>query len=343
MSIYAQYFDGINASPQTVYVEQINHLLILKTTQGQIVKQLSQNEYKVQPAIGKTQRIIELPMGAHLRLTQESLSTLIPTAHPSNFWSILHHVENHLGLVSLTLVGAILASLAFMRWGVPLLAYTTASFTPPAIEVQLGQQTLDALDEPKLGYFMTSALSASEQANVTQQLVQLCSQTKSCPTYTLHFRKSHPSIGANAFALPGGQLVLTDALFKLAKNSNEVTAVLAHELGHIKKRHALRQILQSSLSGLLIVMLTGDFSSIAASIPTAMLHLQYTRDLEKEADDYALASMLKACLPTRSFADILLRLDQQSHQGASIPEFLSSHPATQKRIQPFIDSNVTCL
>ncbi len=343
MTITADFFDGKHAGAQVVMLAIANDQLSITSGDQTVNTQLSLKSCTIQPALGQSRRIIELPDGGHLSLSRESFEALIPARHKSTFWRKLHAIENNLGLVAIALIAVIALSVAFVRWGVPALAYTTAKLTPLSVEQTLGQQALDAMDEPKVGYFKPSQSSLLQQKQISQHLASMCKKTQQCPTYTLHFRQSRPSIGANAFALPGGQVVITDDLIKLANNNDEIISVLAHELGHVKERHALRGILQSTISGLLIVMLTGDFSSLAASIPTAMLHLQYTRNLENEADHYALQSMLTACIPTGAFADMLTRLDKNAGKGLALPELLSSHPDTAKRVQPFIDANATCL
>jgi Zn-dependent protease with chaperone function len=74
--------------------------------------------------------------------------------------------------------------------------------------------------------------------------------------------------------LPGGYLVITDELIDLAKNNDEIVAVIAHELGHVKGRHALRQTLQGTVSGLIIIAITGDVSSIASGLPALMMNMR---------------------------------------------------------------------
>lgn len=343
MSVNADFFDGKHAGAQAVSVAIANDQLSVTSGDQTVNIQQPLKNCTIQPALGQSKRIIELPEGGHLSLSREAFESLIPPQNKNTFWRKLHFIENNLGLVVIALLAVVALSAAFVRWGVPALAYTTAKLTPLSIEQKLGQQALDAMDEPKIGYFSPSQTSQQAQKQIAQHLKSMCQKTQACPSYTLHFRHSRPTIGANAFALPGGQVVITDDLITLAKNNDEIIGVLTHELGHVKSRHALRGILQSTISGLLIVMLTGDFSSLAASIPTAMLHLQYTRDLENEADQYALQSMLTACIPTGAFANILTRLDNSADKGLALPELLSSHPDTAKRVKPFIEANATCL
>ena len=80
-------------------------------------------------------------------------------------------------------------------------------------------------------------------------------------------------MGANAVALPAGIIIMTDALVELSENDEELAAVLAHEIGHVRNRHALRALLQNSVVAGSIILVTGDASSagsIAAGIPTLL-------------------------------------------------------------------------
>jgi Zn-dependent protease with chaperone function len=116
------------------------------------------------------------------------------------------------------------------------------------------------------------------------------------PAHELKFRGGG-KIGANAFALPGGFVVLTDELVALAETDLEIIAVLMHELGHVEMRHTLRQTLQGALPGLLLAAMTGDVDSLASGLPAALMQLRYSRQMETEADAYALASLRHACVP----------------------------------------------
>jgi predicted Zn-dependent protease len=72
-----------------------------------------------------------------------------------------------------------------------------------------------------------------------------------------------------------------------------------------------------------------------------MMNMSYTRELETEADNYSLRSLEAACIPTKSFATLLLRLEK-SLGGTSVPEMISSHPDTKARIIPFLKNHSTC-
>jgi predicted Zn-dependent protease len=141
-------------------------------------------------------------------------------------------------------------------------------------------------------------------------------------------------IGPNALALPSGIVVVTDSLVELAHSDAELIAVLAHEIGHLRQRHTLRRMLQGSATALLIVAITGDVGSImslAAALPTVLLNSSYSRDFEREADDFALDYLQRRSISPQALGDILLRMEKSSGGGSDIPDYLSSHPSTRER------------
>jgi Zn-dependent protease with chaperone function len=155
-------------------------------------------------------------------------------------------------------------------------------------------------------------------------------------------------------------MVVTDEIITLSKNDTEIVAVLAHEMGHVKMRHAFRQSIQGVLSGLILAAITGDVSSIASGLPAVLMQMRYSREHETEADMYALNALQKACLPPKAFVDILQRLQNQaegnkdSGDGKSVKkaqtkqsfdpvaEILASHPDTEVRIKPFLQAKQHC-
>jgi predicted Zn-dependent protease len=155
--------------------------------------------------------------------------------------------------------------------------------------------------------------------------------------YKLHLRNC-AAIGPNAFALPGGPVVLTDQLADFGRDFSEMTAVLAHEVGHVRLRHGLRTLLQGAGLAALISTLAGDaaaITSIAVTLPTVILQSGYSREFEDEADTFALARMKEIGISPRAFADILDRLEKaRTGKGASRSrDYFSTHPLTAARIE----------
>lgn len=354
MQFDADYYDGISPRGKRVQVKVEGEYFlfsVITTLPNASVKQenlrVRINDCDVQARLGGGKRLIDLPDDSRLETDYKDLESCLPEKPASRFWKMMHYAETNLTIVIASFVGIVLFSIMLLIYGVPLGAKYAALAIPPSVEKDLGKKTMETLDNDQYGYFEPSELPISRQNDIKAALANLCKKTANCPDYALNFRKS-PVIGPNAFALPGGEMVITDELIALSQNNDELVAVLAHELGHVKGRHAMRQILQGTISGLIIVSVTGDVSSVASGIPTFMMTMSYTRELETEADNYSLASLKTACIAPKAFASMLMRL--QASVGGSddkkdktnIPEMLSSHPDTKARVIPFLKAEQRC-
>jgi len=201
---------------------------------------------------------------------------------------------------------------------------------PVEAEAALGRETLAGMEQYFLG---PSKLPAARQERLRTRFEALTRAGGEAVPYRLEFRAS-PVIGANAFALPSGIIVMTDELVKLVRNDQEVLAVLAHELGHVRHRHTMRRLLESSATALIIAGVTGDIASttsLAAAAPTLLLQTKYSREHEREADAFAIELMGKGGVEPRHFAAMLARLEGEAPRRGGLPGFLSSHPPTEER------------
>lgn len=326
----ADYFDGqtSRAHPVRAAVED-GQLHVLGKS---IELAFPLDRIHVAPPAGQARGVVHLPDARELHSADHAalleLSRLTSSAQPER-WA--HLLESRLHYALAALVVAVLIVFAGLRWGVPVLAEGVAHTLPVSLEKRLGKESLSLMETI---YLSRSTLPATRQHDLNQQLDKLC-KAQGCPAHRLYFRASR-ALGANAFALPGGTVVVTDQLVKLAQHDQEVLAVIAHELGHVERRHSLRLALQSIGAGVLLVAITGDigsFSDLAAGLPSLLLQSGYSRDMEREADAYALAWLNTACIPPKRFADILGRIDKDVSDEASL---LHSHPGTMERIRPFL-------
>jgi Zn-dependent protease with chaperone function len=152
---------------------------------------------------------------------------------------------------------------------------------------------------------------------------------------TLHsallFRASS-QLGANAFTLPDGTIVLLDDLTTSIGDDSHILAVLAHELGHAHEHHGLQLLLRGSAVGAFLTFYLGDISQLLAAAPVALIHARYSQEFEQEADDYGAALLKKHGLSPGLLADDLGRLSKL-RPDASGGGYLESHPPTDKRIR----------
>ncbi|QPF83550.1 M48 family metallopeptidase [Bradyrhizobium genosp. L] len=136
----------------------------------------------------------------------------------------------------------------------------------------------------------------------------------------------------NAFALPGGKIYLFDGLLAKAENPDEVAGVLAHELGHLRHRDSMRELIHNGGSSFLIGLLFGDITGSGALIfaSRSLVTASYSRDAESNADSFAIKTMHKLGRPAKPMGELIFRVTgKEAGKGISIA---SSHPLTEDRL-----------
>ncbi len=291
--------------------------------------------------VGNVRRSLRFPDGALCEMFGDAGLDQLLGRSDHLLQRVLNGWERNLSLALLALVLTIAAVVGFIKFGVPLIAKQVVNVIPYASEARLGKDSLAFLDK----FLMEpSKLPADRRRQVTALFQGMKSRLTQAEDYRLEFRSSD-EIGANAFALPGGTIVVTDRMVELAGNDEELAGVLAHESGHIRARHSLRHVLQSTGSGLLIAAVTGDITSItslSATLPTTLVNAGYSREFENEADDAAVAYLLKTGIKPKIYAQMLAKLqveqDKDQHQQEKSrfwtpADLFASHPSTLERIK----------
>lgn len=225
---------------------------------------------------------------------------------------------------------------ALYVWGVPAAARAALDVVPPALDQEIGAGVLAQLDEEIL---QPTRLPPERQQRIREALARAVAAQPpgSVPAHRLEFRRS--KIGPNALALPDGSIVLTDELAELAGDDLEMlTGVLAHELGHLRRRHGMRLLLQAGAVGLLASLVVGDFNALLSAAPVLLGQAGYSRDAEREADAEAVAILNAARLSplalVRFFEAMAAR--QATHPAlAALGIAIGSHPADAERIAFF--------
>ena len=298
---------------------------------------------RVEPPVAGTRRLLHLPGGAQLQTDDDAaLRALFPRSNPLETW--VHGLEGRWAYA----LAAVAVAAGFTWWcavyGLPLAAELASAHVPTSIEAKLGDRALESIDQTLCG---PTAIDAGKQGELSRNFAALTAGQGDGYTYRLEFRACK-GMGANAFALPGGAVVLTDALVKLAQNDAQISAVLAHEVGHVRHRHGLRLAIQAAGLAALIATLAGDAVSItglAVTLPTALLQSGYSREFEDESDAYAFRRLKEIKLSPKYFAEILARIEESRNKDpdgnrGSGPErrrsdlgYLSTHPSTAERIE----------
>ncbi len=176
-------------------------------------------------------------------------------------------------------------------YGLPVAARGITALVPTSADEAIGRNALSQID----GRWMKpSKLPLADQERIRARF--LAGVKKQYPSNTpaiqLNFRKSE--IGPNAFALPGGIMVMTDELVELVKDDETVLGVLGHELGHITRRHGMRQLVQVGVLQGVLSIAFGDYGSLITAAPLILGSMAYSRAHEREADDDSIAYMRAA-------------------------------------------------
>lgn len=134
----------------------------------------------------------------------------------------------------------------------------------------------------------------------------------------------------NAFAMPGGYVVVNAGLVNSAKSADELAAVLAHEVQHIEQRHSLQQILHQLGWATLLAVFVGDAGTITSIVLLQLGNTAFNRELEAQADSGGIAAMMRAGVPPQAMASFFKTLRENSSE---VPALLSTHPTTDERIK----------
>jgi predicted Zn-dependent protease len=138
----------------------------------------------------------------------------------------------------------------------------------------------------------------------------------------------------NAFALPGGIVVVTTGLLRKADDETEIAGVIAHEIEHIIQRHVLAGFLRDAVLSAIWALTMGDYAGLLVIDPSTayrVANLEFSRSDEQEADAGAVQRLHRAGLTHRGLSRFFERITAEQELGDG-PEWLSTHPATESRI-----------
>lgn len=264
---------------------------------------------------------------------------------PPGLHALAQHMAASWRLLALSTAACVGLSALVWLYGVPLAASAITRALPVPWDTQLGTQALQTLDQ---SWLKPSSLPDERRQQITRDfaaLIQKAWPDGSAPAYRLEFRAARqhlkspgPASGANALALPGGTLVLTDELVAVAE-PDALLGVLAHELGHVQRRHATRMAVEGALLGTGVAVIAGDVTSMLATAPVLLATLSFSRAHELEADCYALATLQRAGVSAAPLASLLETIARAPADSAtSRSDVLSSHPSTPARAQLLRDA-----
>ncbi|WP_342117092.1 M48 family metallopeptidase [Pseudoduganella sp. OTU4001] len=238
--------------------------------------------------------------------------------------SVVVRMQRSWRMVLAAFAGTVAVMVPGYLYGLPLAADYIAQAMPASVERKMGQGLLELMDKRVL---QPSEVDAARRQRIAASFAALQAPHADAPSYQLQFRKGN--IGPNAFAMPSGDIVLTDELVN-ELSDGAVLAVLAHELGHLHRRHMSRRIIQGSVVAATGGLMFGDVNGMVSTASAMLLDLNYSRDAENEADDYAADMLLHNGLPLRQLEQVFELLSRE-RKGPS-NAYLSTHPLSEERL-----------
>lgn len=220
------------------------------------------------------------------------------------------------------LLVVVAALLAAALYGVMQALESSVELVPPKVDQQLGELSFSQMkpslprwEQPEAEHFVQSAIEALAHAQ---------GETP----WTFHMRVvDEPTV--NAFALPGGNMVVYRGLLQQAESPGEVIGVLAHEITHVTERHGMKRLVRAVGIVGAIQLVLGDVAGLVAlgrELLTVSAINAYSRDQEESADAGAARLMAELGFEARALARFFARLNEDQGATPEMLKWLSTHP-----------------
>jgi len=330
----AFFYDGRSAERHAVTIRFADSDYLTVRELG-TVSRYRLDQLDIQPRISGQPAVIQLPGNARLEVEDaEAFFLAVQSKGAKRNWQ--YGLESRGLLIAATLLLTVAFAWFVYVAGVPALAKQVAFKLPRNVDVTLSTQGLQKMDRT---FFSPSTLEPGRRQRIRTAMDEVIRVVGNNGYYSLQFRSGR-NLGANAYAFPSGTIIFTDDLVRMAENTDELRVIMAHEVGHVRGRHTVRNLLQNSLFAGLIVVITGDATTVgalAAAIPRVLVEASYSREFEFAADAVAKEYLQATGKPYTLFADIMSRIAEQSTARPGELSLLRTHPAAEERIRAFLD------
>lgn len=225
-----------------------------------------------------------------------------------------------IGAVALAFVACIVA---IYLWILPEVAESLVALVPIEQEAYFG----DLLYDNMLDNFEVDTTK-------TEQLAKFAATIDFDSEYDLKYTVVKQDI-SNAFALPGGNIVVFDKLLEDTESENELAALLAHEVSHIEHRHSLKAMFRALAGYVFIALLLNDVNGLTTIIidnANTFRSLAFSRELETDADLRGLEILRKNNIDQKAMIQLLQQISKDEDLDLDAVQFLSKHPVTNERI-----------
>ncbi len=218
------------------------------------------------------------------------------------------------------IIGLMIAIYAFVVYAVPVVAL---QFISKEREIEMGDQ------------INTSILSAQKvDEKRTKWINAFARELNLSTSYPIRIKVVEQK-EVNAFALPGGYIIVHTGILENMHSSEELAALLSHETAHVNLRHSIKSIVGSAASGILISLVLKDASGIIGVVvenADFLRTLHFSRSLERAADEEGMTILLRNQINPIAMNQLMKDLKESNDELPEAMAFLSSHPTTDERI-----------
>jgi beta-barrel assembly-enhancing protease len=214
----------------------------------------------------------------------------------------------------------------------PIVSEKIVSLFPKKAEIELGEKMTETLlDEIKVA-------GMKHDKTKSKLLMQFYQQTGFSNTYPIKIHFIQDSM-VNAFAIPGGNIIVYKGIIDKMKNEEELAGLLAHELAHIQQRHSLKALSENLTNYFILSLITSDISGLAAIFienVSVLQTLANSRSFEKEADILGYKTMKNKNINPKGMVDLFTHIkekeDKLTENQKKYLSFMVTHPLTEDRI-----------
>lgn len=337
-TVSGSYFDGLTWARQDVQIRFDRNGGIHIAGDG-IDLALKFDDVSVSERLADIPRYLYLSGGdACELLDNDAVDSWLRQCNAQRGSRLLHRLDTSVSAAIASIATIALIVTSFVLWGAPVLAERAVEAIPLGVDETIGEESLVVLDRVA---FSPPTVAESRQAEIRAAFDKMVSDMEPPMGGHLVFRSSD-LFGANAFALAGNTVILTDELIELAEHDEEIVAVLAHEMGHIQHRHVMKHVARNAIVAVLLAAYVGDVSAItgvAATMPAILDSMRHSRAFEREADRVARDYLNSVGIAPSRLGDLLARLMAQCPDCEEIPLYLSTHPPLDDRVEALSGDN----
>jgi beta-barrel assembly-enhancing protease len=198
------------------------------------------------------------------------------------------------------------------------------------------------INEQKLGELILETITTTNQSIKNERInavidsikVRICrTKTIDCERIKIHIIRNSE---INAFALPDNHMVIYTGLIEYADHPEEVAGVMAHEIGHMEKKHVMKKLIKEIGLEMLFAMAGGDAGfEIARETGKTLSSSAFDRENEREADEYAVEILALTNIDPQHLSNFFFRLSQKHNMPEEFA-WISTHPDGKERAADII-------